>query len=272
MVTEKLHSRCLHKGHVPRLNSTLISFFVTFEGFVHNHCSLSSGRDKSHGYAHGGVHANAGLHKEVAAGGSKPRRRARLDTLKVALDRQHAPRPSCNIGSADHTSAFQSFPHPAMHQMPPTNPSAGPLHACRAGRSQPSSHQTAQAGVAPRDSVPEFASDATINGGQSGGSCHTDAQQESAAQSPQIGVQETAQIGFQAAAQNHIGAGSGAIASSSASAVESLEAPGDDAVLAKFKDMEGDAWKVFYLASKMGLRSDVIERAAVRLRTLQKND
>lgn len=267
-MTEKLHSRCLHK---PRLNSTLISHFVTFKGFVHNYCSLSSGRDK-HAYVYGRVHANAGSHKEVASGGSKPRRRARLDTLKVALDRQHAPRPSCSIGSADHTSAFQSFSHPAMHQMPPTNPSAAPLHAHRAGRSQPSSHQTAQAGVAPRGSVPEHASDATMNGGQRGGACHTDTQQENAAQSPQIGVQETAQIGFQAAAQNHIGAGSGAIASSSASAVESLEAPGDDAVLAKFKDMEGDAWKVFYLASKMGLRSGVIERAAVRLRTLQKND
>ena len=47
-----------------------------------------------------------------------------------------------------------------------------------------------------------------------------------------------------------------------------LRPPGDVAVLDRFRDMEGDAWKVFYMASKMGVRPDIIQKAAARFRTL----
>ena len=47
-----------------------------------------------------------------------------------------------------------------------------------------------------------------------------------------------------------------------------LRPPGDVAVLDRFRDMEGDAWKVFYMASRMGVRPDVIQKAAARFRTL----
>lgn len=47
-----------------------------------------------------------------------------------------------------------------------------------------------------------------------------------------------------------------------------LRPPGDVAVLDRFRNMEGDAWKVFYMASRMGVRPDVIQKAAARFRTL----
>ncbi|KAA6417388.1 MAG: hypothetical protein FRX49_12637 [Trebouxia sp. A1-2] len=44
--------------------------------------------------------------------------------------------------------------------------------------------------------------------------------------------------------------------------------PGDAAMLDKYRTMEGEAWKVFHMANKMGLRPDVIEKAAARFRVL----
>ena len=43
---------------------------------------------------------------------------------------------------------------------------------------------------------------------------------------------------------------------------------GDAEVMARFDGMTPDATNVFYMASKMGMRPDVLERAAAQLKQL----
>jgi len=202
---------------------------------------------------------HAGTVQEVAVGAFKKftwdqNKRRKVDTVKLTMDRQQALGPSCNIGDTQHKSAFQAFPGLAVQ------PLAAP-HAVTA---------------------PDNASD-TIDGVQPAALGHANAAQQqqprrTRSQSQGGGqLQESAEQIAPMEAQRHEedpvradGQVAGRVASSSAAAAD-VRPPGDVAVLDGFRDMGEDAWKVFYMASKMGLRPDVIERAATRLRTLQRS-
>ena len=55
-------------------------------------------------------------------------------------------------------------------------------------------------------------------------------------------------------------------------AANDLQPPSNAALIERFRDMGPDAWKVFLTATRMGLRPDIIEKAATRLRSLQTAD
>ncbi len=239
---------------------------------------------------------SAGTAEELAAelykkgSGNKNNKPNKVDTVKLALDRQQTAAPACSIGNAQYRSAFQVFAGPPTHPSHLTEPSPARESAANAGIANlgiaPHTHvHAAPDGRDGRSNPVPDAMDGTPSGRHDQSS--SDPQQQDQQQQDRQWSQSRSQLCSAAQALHQYGqpvqsdrkqepshGAVHAVANANPPAGNSygsseLRPPGDVAVLDKFRDMEGEAWKVFYTASKMGVRSDVIERAAVRLRTLQ---
>jgi len=74
--------------------------------------------------------SSAGTAEELAIGayrrgsGTKNDKPNKVDTVKIALDRQVLAGPPCSIGNAQHKSAFHTFAGPTTSSMPPNDPSS----------------------------------------------------------------------------------------------------------------------------------------------------
>ena len=242
----------------------------------------------------------AGTPEEVAAEAFKHKRLKgkELNTLKLALNRQSIPLPDCSIGKADHTSAFADFTRPAGQAQTRLNP----ISATLAGQSPGTAQQTAAAvnlNAATTDNQGSGgsaaqASDYGVDLGQSGPSHAHQAQQQQQQHATRMPDADNAQTsdtavntadGSQhscqgAAVQQEAAAGqtqqldaTGTVAGGEGSrdAANRLQPPDEAALIDRFKDVGGDAWKVFVMASKMGLRPDIIERAVARMKMLQQS-
>lgn len=211
-----------------------------------------------------------GMPEEVAKGahrrgGWRQRQGAKVNTKQIALHRQQAVGPPCSVGAAGQPSAFRPF----------TSPSGLP-------------HSTAtvpDSGGSDCHDRPGAASEQSL-GRQSHEGITTQMQQHEKKTSDALAAMEDQQQQQQAcgqAAQSHeegrasvhgpdrtrtSDVAPGLLISGAASTA-SLEGTDDRAMAEQFRDIGGDAWKVFYMASRMGLRPDVIEKAAKRLRSLQ---
>ena len=153
-----------------------------------------------------------------------------MNTKQIAQDRQQADGPPCTIRASGHASAFHPFSGPSGLHSAPTAPIPGV--------SQPSGEAVA------------------ASGHQSSRQSH----EAAALQEQDVSHQnDRARAGPNIAVHGTAGAAD----------TGSLEAASDTALAEQFRDMGGDAWKVFYMASKMGLRPEIIEKAANRLRGLQ---
>ena len=237
--------------------------------------------------------SSAGTAEELAIGayrkgsGTNNAKPNKVDTVKIALDRQELAGPPCSIGNAQHKSAFHTFAGPSTPSMPPNDPSSATV----SGRPASVPHAEADGNMPHLDGRPGHVSNAMDvpepgSHGQSQQQQHqqqqdqlqqrqTRSQMRSSAQAldqPEQSAhgdrkQKAAHQEGQAQAASASTADVDAVGAVSASATH-LQPLGDVATLDKFRSMEGEAWKVFYMASKMGIRPDVIEKAAARFKVL----
>lgn len=216
----------------------------------------------------------AGKPEDVAKGahrrgGWRQRQGTKVDTRQIALDRQQAMEPPCSIGASGNPSAFRPFSSPSgRHNSTPSERDLGGSQACDrpgAASAQPLGGQShaATAQQAQQHACDEGETNDALAG------MHGQQQQ------PQASA-KAAQSHDEGRASAHgpdrpvAGPSNGAPGlPAGAASAGCLEAPGDTAMAEQFRDMGGDAWKVFYMASRMGLRPDVIQKAATRLRSLQ---
>lgn len=206
----------------------------------------------------------AGTPEEVAKGahrrgGWRQRQGTKVDTKQIALHRQQAVDPPCSIAAAGQLSAFRPF-----------NSSSGLPHSTATGLDPGGSDRHDRPG-------------ATLERSPGGQSHEGLAQQHEKRTSRALAGredQQQQQLAFGQVAQSHAEGrasvhgpdrtGPSDVAPGSvAGAASTAGLEGTDDRAERFRDMGGDAWKVFYMASRMGLRPDVIEKAAKRLRSLQ---
>lgn len=205
----------------------------------------------------------------------------KIDTKRYALDRQQEPGPPCNIGGSRHPSAFHPF------SFPTGSAASNPVAATTARTSVGSEHRD-QAEVGNHSGTHSM----------DRGPAAAEAQQEQKRQQPvrQANTAQREAIDVaasvppqqdQAPRQMAGGRPRGRASEHSpdqtragprrtdlgtvAPPAERLELSSESEMLEQFRDMDGDAWKVFCMASKMGLRPEVIERAASRFRKLQEH-
>lgn len=189
-----------------------------------------------------------------------------MNTKQIALDRQQAVEAPCTIGASGHASAFQPFSGPSGLHSPPAGhiPAVSrPSDRTVAASGRQSSRQSREAAARQEQDVSNQNdsndASAAVPGqglqafGQSWQGCDDGSADAHNPDRPRAGPNDAV----------HGAAG--------AADTASLEAASDTAMAEQFRDMRGDAWKVFYMASKMGLRPDIIEKAANRLRGLQQN-
>lgn len=199
-----------------------------------------------------------GLHRR---GGRRQKQGSKVNTQQIALDRQQAVGAPCSIGASGRASAFQHFSGSSgLPSAPPSGASQQPDRAA-ASSGQQSDTQGHEAAAwqelrvcSQRNSNPALG----VVPGQ---------EHSASAQASRSCVEGKAHVhspdGTRA---GHSEAVPGAV---TAADTGSLEAASDTAVAEQFRHMGGDAWKVFFMASKMGLRPDIIEKAANRFRSLQ---
>lgn len=200
-------------------------------------------------------------------GGWRQKQGSKVNTRQIAMDRQQTLEAPCNVGVSGQPSAFQPFSGPSGLDLASTGVSSGvsqPLDRAVALNGQQSSRQSLEA-AAPQEqdvsnqidsdnalaAVPAQELQAVGQAGQSQDEARANAS------SP-----ERTGAGRGDAVHND-GAGGGA------ADMGSLQAASDTAMAEQFRELGGDAWKVFYMASKMGLRPDVVDKAASRFRSLQ---
>ena len=241
--------------------------------------------------------SSAGTAEELAIGayrrgsGTKNDKPNKVDTMKIALDRQVLAGPPCSIGNAQHKSAFHTFAGPSTPSMPPNDPSS--VGAAISGRPGFVPHAEADKNMPHLDGRPSHtfnAMDVPEPGSNGQGQQQQHQQQQDQLQrqtrsqlrssaealdQPEQSAQgdrkqEAADREGQAHAASASTADVDAIGAMSASTTH-LQPLGDVAMLDKYRSMEGEAWKVFYMASKMGIRPDVIEKAAARFKTLHQS-
>ncbi|KAL0040428.1 hypothetical protein WJX77_006750 [Trebouxia sp. C0004] len=219
--------------------------------------------------------------------GTKNNKPNKVDTVKIALDRQGLAGPPCSIGNAQHKSAFHTFAGPSTPSMPPNDPSSE--GAAISGRPGSVPRAEADESLPHLDGRPSQVPDAMdVPEPGSNGQCQqqqrheqqqdqlqqrqTRLQSHSAAQALDQ-LEQSAQGDRKQEADHEEGQASAGTASVDAAGATSakeahLQPLGDVAMLDKYRSMEGEAWKVFYIASNMGLRPNVIEKAAARFRML----
>ncbi len=243
--------------------------------------------------------SSAGTAEELAIGayrrgsGTKNDKPNKVDTVKIALDRQVLAGPPCSIGNAQHKSAFHTFAGPTTSSMPPNDPSSadaatsgrpGSVPCAEADRNMPhldgrhslisnakdvpkpgSNGQCQQQHQQQQDQLQQRQTRSQL---RSGAQALDQQQQDQPGQSAQGDRKhEAAHQEGQAHAASASTADVDVTGAMSASATH-LQPPGDIAILDKYRSMDGEAWKVFYMASKMGIRPDVIEKAAERFKVL----
>ena len=187
-----------------------------------------------------------------------------MNTKQIALDRQQAVGPPCSIGAPWQPSAFQPFPSPS-----------GLPHPTLTGPDSGGSDPHERPGAALEQSLGVPNGEGTTQQHQretSDALAAMDAQQQQQAsgQAGQSGGQGRASVhgpDRPEAGPSDVAPGSVDGAASSGG----LEGADDRATAEQFRDMGGDAWKVFYMASRMGVRPDVLEKAAKRMRSLQQH-
>ncbi len=237
--------------------------------------------------------SSAGTAEELATGayrkgsGTKNDKPNKVDTMKIALDRQVLAGPPCSIGNAQHKSAFHTFAGSSTPSVPPDDPSWVGADTSARPRSVP--HVEAAKNMPHLDSRPSHISNAVDvpePGSYGQGQQHQQQQDQPQQRQTRSQLRSGAEVlnkpeqsahgdSKQGAAhqegQAHAASAStadvDATGAMSASATD-LQPPGDVAMLDKYRSMEGEAWKVFYMASKMGVRPDVIEKAAARFKVL----
>jgi len=238
--------------------------------------------------------SSAGTAEELAIGayrkgsGTLNDKPNKVDTMKIAMDRQVLAGLPCSIGNAQHKSAFHTFAGPSTPSMPPNDPSsAGATVSGRPGSVPCAETDDNMPHLDGRSSQISNAIDVPEPGSNGQGQQHqqqqdqlqqrqTRSQMRSGAQAldqldqsaPGDRKQRAAHQEGQAHAASASTADVDATGAMSASAPH-LQPLGDVAMLDKYRSMEGEAWKVFYMASKMGVRPDVIEKAAERFKTLR---
>jgi len=237
--------------------------------------------------------SSAGTAEELATGaykkgsGTKNNKPNKVDTMKIALDRQVLDGPACSIGNAQHKSAFHTFAGPSTPSMPPNDPSSA--GATVSGRPDSVPHAEADKNMPHLDGRPSHISNAMdVPEPGSNGQCQHQHHQQQQDQLQQHQTRSQVRSGAQALDQLQQSAqgdrkqeaahqeGQAHAASASTADVDAtgamsasaahLQPPGDVVMLDKYRSMEGEAWKVFYMASNMGIRPDVIERAAARFK------
>lgn len=199
-------------------------------------------------------------------GGWRQKQGSKVNTRQIALDRQQAVGSPCSIGASGHPTAFQPFSHPSG------------LHPASAGVtsdvSQPSDRAVASSGQQISRHNPEAM--ARQEQGVSRHNASDDAlaavpgqELQAAGQAGQS--QDEARANVSSPDRTRAGPGDAVHHAGAVGAADmgSLQAAGDTAMAEQFRELGGDAWKVFYMASKMGLRPDIIDKAAHRLRSLQ---
>ena len=252
-------------------------------------------------YVHGGPHvpttdcvnvSSAGTAEELAIGayrkgsGTKNDKPNKVDTMRIALDRQDLAGPACCIGNAQHQSAFQIFAGSFTPSMLPNDPSsAGATASARPG---PVPRTETDNNMPHLDGRPGHKFNAMeLPEPGSNGECQQQHHEQQQDQLQQRQTRSQMRSGAQALEQSELddrkqeavhqeGQAHAASAStadvnpiSALSANSALLQPlGDVDMLDKYRCMEGEAWKVFCMASKLGVRPEVIEKAAARFEML----
>ena len=198
-----------------------------------------------------------GLHRR---GGWRQKQGIKVNTKQIALDRQQAIGGPCKIGDSGRASAFQPFSGPSGLPSSPTgHPSGVSQQPDRAAAPNGQQSDAQRHGAAAwhgqlvcsqRNSNDALADVPGQEHSASGQASQSRAEGKADVHSPE---------GIRTGRNEAVGAVD----------ARSLEAASDTVMAEQFGDMGGDAWKVFYMASKMGLRPDIIEKAANRLRNLQ---
>lgn len=188
-----------------------------------------------------------------------------MDTKQIALDRQQANAP-CSIGASGHASAFQLFSGSSGLPSAPTGLNSGSSQqpdSAAAPDGQQSNAQSYEAAARQEQLV--------CSQRNSNNALATVPSQEHSAsgQASQSRVEGKADVHSPGAPR--AGPSKAVQGAFGAAATGSLEAASDTAMAEQFRGTSGDAWKVFYMASKMGVRPDIIEKAANRLRSLQQH-
>lgn len=198
-------------------------------------------------------------------GGWRQKQGSKVNTRQIALDRQQTLEAPCNVGVSGQPSAFQPFSGPSGLDLASPGVRSGvsqPLDRAVALNGQQSSRQSLEA-AAPQEqdvsnqndsdnalaAVPAQELQAVGQAGQS-----QDMARATAGSPDRTGAGPSDAV-------HHDGAGGGDTGG--------LQAASDTAMAEQFRELGGDAWKVFYMASKMGLRPDVVDKAASRFRSLQ---
>ena len=202
-----------------------------------------------------------GMHRR---GGWRQKQGSKVDTKQIALDRQQANGVPCSIGASGHASAFQPFSGPSGLPSAPTGSSSGASQQsvrAAAPNGQLSNAQSREAAARQEQLV-------CSQGNLNAAVAVVPGQEQSASgQASQSHVEGKADL--RSPDRTRAGASEAVLGAVGAADTGALEAASDAAMAEQFRDMSGDAWKVFYMASKMGLRPDIIEKAANRLRSLQ---
>ena len=216
----------------------------------------------------------AGAHRR---GGWRQRQGRKVDTKRTALDRQQAPAPPCNMGLPGHTCAFRRFSSPTI-SVPDrsvaavaTGSSVGserhdPAEVIRGYHFRERGHSAVGA-QQQQQSVRQVGT-AQMQGTDVSASLQP---QHDQASGQNAGGQPKGRAPEHGPDQMRAGP-SRADLGAAAPTAERLELASESDMLEKFGDMDGDAWKIFCMASRMGLRPEVIEKAAKRFKSLQQHD
>ena len=199
-------------------------------------------------------------------GGFRQKQGNKVDTKQIALNRQQkAAGAPCTIGASGHTSAFQPFSCPlGLHSASTRTTAGGSWHNDRAAA------YGQQSGAQIREGAAQQEQHACNQGDANDALADVHGQQPQASgQAPSF--RKEGRVDVHRSDRRRGGPSNVAPDAGGAASTGSLEAASDRAVAEQFRDMGGDAWKVFYMASKMGLRPDVIEKAANRVRSLQQH-
>lgn len=196
-------------------------------------------------------------------GGWRQKQGSKVNTRQIALDRQQAAGGPCSVGASGHPTAFQPFS--GLHVA-----SAG----LNSGASQPSDRALAPSGQQSSRQNPEAAARqeqdvSKLNESDNASAAVPGQELQAVGQASQSHDEARAAAG--SPDRTRAGPGDAVHHDGAVGAADtgSLQAASDTAAAEQFRELGGDAWKVFYMASKMGLRPDVINKAANRLRSLQ---
>ena len=213
--------------------------------------------------------------KKHKRGGWRQQQGQRVDTWRIAMDRQHSSGPACTVGTARQQSAFRPFPAPAdsasarsgaAATVPAVNINTARSHLADAAAIGSDQHGSAVGGSQQQRRQSQRRAGKTQSKTVAE-PLEVEALHPVAKQAPEGQV-----LAGSATSPDADKAGpSSAAMDVTALTTEQVKHADTPDMLEEIRDLGGDAWKVFCMASKMGLRPEVVQNAAKRLKSLKQN-